>query len=164
MFPHEQLGYMHIAGHPRNLLVFCCYMPTSSHPDQQEEPYLLLTRLLQGCGSDINITLGDFNAQLGRTPPRQRDIRIGRWGVPKRDNDASKRMQQYLADSDTAVVNTFFQQKRENLATWRNPSDVENPRLCTWRQIDYVTISTLWKSCMTAARSYWRPSIRKVKH
>ena len=71
-------------------------------------------------------------------------------------------MRQFLADSDTAVVNTFFQQKREHLATWRNPSDVENPRL--WRQIDYMTISTRWKCCMTGPRSYWRPSIRKFKH
>ena len=157
-FPHERLGYMCIAGRLRNLLVFCCYMPTSSDPDQQEELYLLLTHLMRGCGSDIIITLGDFNAQLGRTPPGQRDIRIGWWGVQKRDNDASKRMRQFLADSHTAVVNTFFQ----HLATWQNPSDVENPRL--WRQIDYVTISTRWKSCMTGARSYWRPSIRKFKH
>ena len=62
-FPHEGLGYMRIAGRPRNLSVFCCYMPTSSHPDQQEELYLLLTCLMRGCGSDSIITLGDFNAQ-----------------------------------------------------------------------------------------------------
>ena len=91
-FPHERLEYIRIASRPRNLLVFCCYMHTSSHPDQQEELYLLLTCLMRGCGSDIIITLGDFNAQLGRTPPGQRDIRIGRWGVQKRDNDASKRI------------------------------------------------------------------------
>ena len=139
-FPHERLGYMCIAGRLRNLLVFCCYMPTSSDPDQQEELYLLLTHLMRGCGSDIIITLGDFNAQLGRTPPGQRDIRIGRWGVQKRDNDAGKRMRQFLAVSDTAVVSTFFQQKREHLANWQNLSEVENPRL--WRQINYVTIST----------------------
>ena len=154
--------HMRIAGRLRNLSVFCCYMPTSSHPDQQDELYLLLMRLMRGCGTDIIITLGDFNAQLGRTPPGQHDTRIGRWGVQKRDNDAGRRMRQFLADSDTAVVNTFFQQKREHLATWRNSSDVENPRL--WRQIDYVTISTHWKSCMTGARSYWHPSIRTFKH
>ena len=45
-FPHERLGYMRIAGRLRNLLVFCCYMPITSHPDQQEELYLLLTRLM----------------------------------------------------------------------------------------------------------------------
>ena len=70
----------------------------------------------------------------------RKDIHIGRWGVQKIDIDAGKHMRQFLADSDTAVVNTFFQQKREHLATWQNPSDVENPRL--WRQIDNVTVST----------------------
>ena len=133
-FPHQRLGYMHIAGRPRNLSVFCCYMPTSSHPDQQDELYLLIVRLMRGCGTDIIITLADVNAQLGRTPPGQHDTRFGRWCVQKRDNDAGRHMREFLADSDTAVVNTFFQQKREHLATWRNPSDVENPRL--WRQID----------------------------
>ena len=120
MFPHERLGYMCIAGHLRNLLVFCCYMHTSSHSDQQEELYLLLTRLMRGCGSDI-ITLGDFNTQLGRTPPAQRDIHIGWWGVQKRDNDAGSSWltvtQRLSTQSSNRKENTW--QPGETPAMWR---------------------------------------------
>ena len=123
------------------------YAPTEASEDEEkEEFYSKLQDVINKSPTyDIKILMGDFNAQLG--PLRQGcETILGPHGTSTAHNNNSERLISFCVVNSMTIGNTLFQHKLIHKRTWRSPDGM------TLNEIDYICISTRWKSSLQDVR------------
>ena len=148
---------------PFNISIIQTYAPTCSHSDEEiEAHYQEIEMMLKEVKStDVLIILGDFNAKIGK---ESFENITGNFGLGKR-NERGDRLIQFCIENNMIVSNTFFQQPKRLLYTWKSPGDVRR------NQIDYILIRHRHRNSVKQCKTYpgadigsdHNPLIAKVK-
>lgn len=96
--------------------------------------------------SDVKITLGDFNAQIGKED-YYREI-VGIYSLHSLSNDNGIRMINFAATHGMTIRSTQFQRKNIYKITWNSNDGV------TKNQIDHVMIEEGYRNSIYDVRSY----------
>ena len=123
------------------------YAPTKASEDEEkEEFYSQLQDVINNTPSNgIKILMGDFNAQLGALRQGRETI-LGPHGSSTAHNNNSELLRTFCAVNGLTIGITFFQHKLIHKKTWRSPDAM------TLTEIDYICISTRWKSSLQDVR------------
>ena len=122
------------------------YAPTTQHSDEEIEKFYADVEkgLKQVKPTDIVLTIGDFNAKVGKG--RTSDV-VGDHGLGER-NERGDRLVQFCQEQEMWIANTHFQKPERRLYTWRSPGDV-----CR-NQIDFMLINKRFKNCVKDVKTY----------
>ena len=90
--------------------------------------------------TDIVVLAGDMNAQVGRLISVEMPLG-GRFGVNAQRTDNGDRLLHFCADHRLFLVDTNFQHKRAQWATWSPPTAQQS-----WTQLDHIEISYRWRA------------------
>ena len=133
-------------GRPFNVVLIQVYAPTTQHSDEEIERFYADVEkgLKQVKSTDIVITMGDFNAKVGKG--RSGDV-VGDHGLGER-NERGDRLVQFCQEQEMWIANTHFQKPERKLYTWRSPGDVYR------NQIDFLLINKRFKNCVKDVKSY----------
>lgn len=88
--------------------------------------------------------MGDFNSKVGEG---RVDGTIGSFGLGER-NRRGEKLIEWCKANDQVVLNTWFQQPKRRLWTWRSPDGSIN------NQIDYITINSRFRNGVLSAKTY----------
>ena len=89
--------------------------------------------------------MGDFNAQLGALRQGCETI-LGPHGTPTAHNNNNEWLISFYAVNGLTISKTFFQHKLIHKKIWRAQDGM------TLKEIDYICISTRWKSSLQDVR------------
>lgn len=139
-----------IRASPCNINVLQVYAPTADSSEQEIEEFYgeLELAIVQIPRREILMVSGDMNAKVGSTRDEEH-LRntVGRFGMGTR-NERGERLIQFCQEKSLTIASTCFQHHIRRLYTWRSPGDrVRN-------QIDYIMISSRWRSSIFNTRTY----------
>ena len=95
---------------------------------------------------DIKLLMGDCNVQIDKSRQGMEST-IGPHGSAN-INDNGERFTLFCSLNDISIGNTFFKQKDIHKTTWLSPDDH------TKNEIDYISISSRWRSSLQDVRVY----------
>ena len=123
-----------------------CYAPTNeSEEEVKEEFYHRLLSIIQARPRrNIIITMGDFNAKIGRDNRGYEEV-MGQQGLGEM-NENGERFANLCAISNLVIGGSFFHHKRIHKATWVSPD------LATENQIDHVCIGKRFRRSLQDVR------------
>ena len=125
----ERIITLKIEGKPFDVVIIEAYTPTQDHSDTEVDRfYNEISEYLEKVkGTDVLISMGDFNAKVGSECT---DEITGNYGLGER-NDRGERLVQFCQEENMTIYNTLFQHQKRHLYTWTSPGDrIRN-------QIDY---------------------------
>ena len=92
---------------------------------------------------DVLFITGDSNAKLGS---QEISGITGKFGLGVQ-NEAGQRLAEFFQGNALVIANTFFQQHKRRLDTWRSPDGQYR------NQIDYILCSWRWRSSIKSAKT-----------
>lgn len=96
---------------------------------------------------NIVLILGDFNAKVGQKKADDEYSGVaGKYGLGLR-NDRAERMLLSCVERKLTVTNTWFQQPKRRLCTWKSCDGI------TRNRIHYILVNKHWKSSITSVRT-----------
>ena len=124
------------------------YAPTNDASEEdKDEFYNNLQDLLDKLPTkDVNILMGDMNAQVGSNNEGYEQI-MGKHGLGKKTTDNGERLKNLCALSKMIIGGTTFAHKRIHKTTWVSPDGR------TENQIDHVCISSKFRRSLQDVRS-----------
>lgn len=129
--------------------IFAIYAPTSAAPEEEvDQLYQILeTHIGTIPNKEVCIIVGDFNAKVGSTT-NDHHIRavVGKYGLGER-NERGERLIQFCIENKFTICNTVPKQHKRRLFTWRSPGGKHK------NQIDYILVSTRWRSSIANAKT-----------
>jgi len=131
------------------LIVIQIYAPTTDAKQQEIDSFynLLQATLNDHKHSASVIVMGDFNAKVGNDWKNAGGA-LGRFGRGD-SNETGECLIQFANANSMVITNTCFRQAKANRQwTWESPDGV------TLNVIDYILISSRWKSSVTNSRAY----------
>ncbi|KAI5738445.1 hypothetical protein M8J77_007179 [Diaphorina citri] len=132
---------------PVDTLLIQVYMPTSRGTDEEvEEIYKQVEEIMNenGRGQVRSIVMGDWNSVVGEESVGGV---VGKHGLGKR-NERGERLIGFCEQFGLWISNTWFQQHKRRLYTWRNPGDSRR------FQIDYILTNQRYKNSIVKVRTY----------
>ena len=127
---------VHFQGKPFNITIIQVYAPTSNAEEAEGEWfYEDLQDLLELTPKkDVLFIIGDQNAKVGsqETPGV-----TGKFGLEVQ-KEAGQRLMEFCQENTLVIANTFFQQHKRRLYTWKSPHGQNQD------QIDYIPCSQRW--------------------
>ena len=93
---------------------------------------------------EIVIVMGDFNCKVGEG---LENGTVGAYGLGQR-NERGEKFIEWCKANNQVVTNTWFQQPKRRLWTWRHPDGH------TKNQIDYITIGSRFRNGVISAKTY----------
>ena len=139
----------------RTLFIIAAYAPTNCSTDtDKDEFYQQLTLLLQRKRrTDIVVSAGDFNAQIGSIDANERHVAgTHAYGADRTDN--GERLIHFCSDTGMFLASTNFSHPNRQRATWRPP--VPGQR---WKQLDHIAIYQRWRGSISNCRSIWNTHV-----
>ena len=132
-------------GKPFSITVIQVYAPTSNAEKAEvEQLYEELQNLLELTPQkDVLFIIGDWNVKVGsqETPGVTGKFRLGV------RNEAGQRLIEFCQENALVIANTFFQQHKRRLYTWKSPnSQYQN-------QIDSIFCSQRWRSSIQSTKT-----------
>lgn len=126
------------------------YAPTADKPDEEiEQFYSQIKQILRSTKKhEANIIMGDFNSKVGAISTENI---TGRFGLGER-NERGHRLIQFCQEEECIIANTWFQQPKRRLYTWKSPADREGQ--IVRNQIDYILINRRFRNSITSAKTY----------
>ena len=130
---NDKMISVHLQGKPFNSTVVQVYAPTSNAEEAEvEQFYEDLQELLELTHTkDVLVIIGDWNAKVvsQETPGVTGKFGLGKW------NEAGQRLIEFCQENTLVLANTFFQQHKRRLYTWKSPDGQHQ------NQIDYILCS-----------------------
>lgn len=125
---------------PVNINIIQIYAPTSTASDTDLDNFYieLETTISKIPKRELLILMGDLNAKIGAHAD-QLSCCAGKFGLGQR-NERGERLLQFAEENNLVISNTFFQNHPRRLYTWISPDGRYR------NQIDYIMISSRWKS------------------
>ena len=135
-----------IRAHPFNINIIQVYAPTQEgSEDDVDEFYETIADVQkQSKSQEIMVTMGDFNAKVGRG--RFEDV-VGPFGLGER-NFRGERLISWCDANDLMITNTWYKKHPRLLWTWKSPGDR------TRNQIDYITINKRFRNAIIDTRTF----------
>ena len=97
---------------------------------------------------DIIMITGDFNAKVGEGVQHEDETRaIGSHGLGSRNEKGSIILVDFCLANRLTVTNTIFQQHPSRKYSWISPNGLVR------NQIDYILISSRWKSSINISKT-----------
>ncbi|XP_035903140.1 craniofacial development protein 2-like [Anopheles stephensi] len=145
---NDRLCTLHMRGRFFNISLINVQAPTEDKDEEQKNLfYGRLTKIIDQCPKhDVEIILGDFNANVGREPMYRQYIRSH--SLHEHSNDNGSRLVQFAAANNLVVGSTKFARREGYKATWVPADEV------TSNQIDHVLISRRRQSSLLNVRTY----------
>ena len=110
---------VHFQGKLFNITVIQVYAPTSNAEEAEVERFYedLQDPVELTPKNDVLFIIGDWNAKVGsqETPGV-----TGKFGLGMQD-EAGQRLTEFCQDNALVIANTFFQQHKRRLYTWKSP-------------------------------------------
>ena len=144
----DRIITIRIQGKPVNVTFVQVYAPTTDATDEEIETfYSQLQEVLDKAPKkDMIITMGDFNAKVGR----QADEKVaGKFGLGQR-NEAGDTLVDFCKENQLWIANTHYQQHARRLYTWTSPGGLYR------NQIDYIICSQRWKTLVQSWKTFTR--------
>jgi len=125
------------------------YAPTESASDSEKDSFYeqLQDELNSIPSYDIKLVIGDFNGKIDDNR-RGSYTMIGPHGSAISTNDNGERFALSCCTNGLSIGNMFFRHKRIHKVTWTSPDGG------TSNEIDYICISSLWRSSLHDVRTY----------
>ena len=144
----ERICTLRIKGKFHNITFINIYAPTEDASEETvEQFYEDLQNICDKISKhDAIITLGDFNAKLGREDCFV-DI-FGKHCLHSETSNNGLKVAQYATMNNFKVVSTWYQKKDIFKGTWRIPGTNQT------NQIDHVMISKRWATAIENVRTY----------
>jgi exonuclease III len=144
----ERICTLRIKGKFHNITFVNVYAPTEDTEDEIVDEFYATLQLV--CDElpkhDAIITLGDFNAKLGKEQ-MYRDI-IGRHSLHETTNNNGFRLVQYATTNNFKVLSTWYPRKDIHKGTWKIPGTNDT------NQIDHILMSKRWATDIENIRTY----------
>lgn len=146
----ERILLITVSTTPIKCNILQVYAPTADKTDEEIERFYseledLVNKLPK---QDINITLGDFNAKIGRGRCGEC---VGEYGLGER-NQRGDRLNVFAQENQFCVMNTFFKLPPRRLYTWRSPQD--NTNHIVRNQIDYIMVNRRFRNSILSVKTY----------
>lgn len=144
------MALIKINAKPFNINIIQSYAPTSESSDQEIEIFYeqLQTALKYTKKQKVRFLLGDFNAKVGKGSVGNV---VGNFGLGMR-NDRGDRLIQFCQETDSVIMNTFFQLPPRRLYTWKSPAD--SPQKVIRNQIDFIIINKRYQNSVKSVKTY----------
>ena len=140
----------------RKVNITIAYAPHAGRPEEEKATFYnkLYESTARDKTNEINVVAGDFNARLVKPQTEEEKRYIGSCGLGKDIKDVAEfsegvssnrdRLLEFCRVRDMRAMNTYFQKKDCNLATYRplGISPSAEISATTHEQIDYVLINT----------------------
>ncbi|XP_008181873.1 craniofacial development protein 2-like [Acyrthosiphon pisum] len=94
----------------------------------------------------IKVTVGDFNAQIGKEAPFRPTI--GHGSLHNTSNDNGMKLIDFSMAKNLIISSTYFPRKNIHKQTWTSPDGK------TKSQIDHVVIDKRYQTCIKNFRTY----------
>ena len=145
---NDRLCTIKLRAQPRDLCIINCYAPTEEKDDEvKDEFYDELERTYDGISSNhVVITMGDFNAQVGKESIYRPTI--GPDSLHDISNQNGQRLINFAIAKGQCIVSTYFPRKRIHKYTWTSPDGA------TKNQIDHIMINATHKPSIKKLRTY----------
>ena len=118
------------------------YAPTEEHPDDADEFYEELQKVVQKIPKrDVLLLLGDFNARLGVENDGYEKV-MGTSALDEKRNKNGERLLEFCQLNGLFIQGTRFPHKDIHKATWISPVDKKG------HQIDHIITNSRWRSCV----------------
>ena len=144
----ERICTLRIKGKLHNITFVNVYAPTDDTEDEiVDEFYETLQSVCDELPKhDDVITLGDFNAKLGKEQI-YRDT-IGRRSLHETTSNNGFRLVQYATTNNFKVLSTLYPRKDIHKGTWKIPGTEDT------NQIDHILVSKRWATDIENIRTY----------
>lgn len=135
---------------PIKLNILQVYAPTAEKEEEEvEEFYEEINKTLKTINkNEILITMGDFNAKIGKGREGEG---VGPHGLGTR-NERGDRLRVFAEEQELIILNTFFKLHPRRLYTWKAPAD--GPERIVRNQIDYILINKRFRNSCLAVKAY----------
>ena len=145
---NDRIIIAHLDGNPQ-MSVIACYAPTNlADEDVKESFYQQLKKAVSDIPShNVLITLGDFNARIGRDEHQFNPIVVGQYSFHDQSNENGKRLVELCESFKLRPVSTRFPHRPERLWTWEHPNGAH-------AQLDHVLIRGKWINSIKNCRAY----------
>lgn len=131
------------------MTIIQAYAPTNTDSDASKDQFYeqLQAAYEETPKHDILVTMGDWNAKVGKQMPGEGGI-VGSHALQTERNDNGERFVSSCAANNMAIVSTQFKHKDIHKYTWTSPDGR------TRNQIDYITVNGKFRSSIHNARAY----------
>lgn len=131
------------------MTIIQAYAPTNADTEvSKDQFYEQLQAVYENTPKhDIIVSMGDWNAKVGRQMPGEGGI-VGTHALVAERNDNGERFVASCTANNMAIVTTQFKQKEVHKYTWTSPDGR------TRNQIDYITVNGKFRSSIYNARAY----------
>ena len=131
---------------PFDITMIQTYAPTTTHSEEEVEAYYEENAMMlkEVKSTDVLVVMGDFNAKIGKGTYQHI---VGNFGLGKR-NTRGDRLVQFCLEHDLVIANTYFQNPKRLLYTWKSPGDVSR------NQIDYILIRSRHRNSIKKCKTY----------
>ena len=131
---------------PMPMNIVQVYAPTATSTDSEIEAFYddVKTAINKCKSRDITMVIGDWNAKVGN---KESCSAVGPFGLDER-NERGDRFIEWCDDHKMVISNTWFQNRKSRLYTWRSPGDR------TRNQIDYICVNERWRNSILDCKTY----------
>ena len=138
------LAKLSTAPMPMNIVQM--YAPTATTTDSEIEAFYddVKTAINKCKSRDITMVIGDWNAKVGN---KESCSALEPFGLDER-NERGDRFIEWCEDHKMVISNTWFENRKSRLYTWRSPGDR------TKNQIDYICVNERWKNSILDCKTY----------
>jgi exonuclease III len=145
---YDRICTVRIKGNVHNITFVNVYAPTEDNENETVDKFYATLKVV--CDEipkhDAIVTLGDFNAKLGKEQ-LYKDV-IGRHSLHEVTNRNGLRLVLYATISNFKVLSTWFPRKDIYKGTWKIPGTNDT------NQIDHILVSKRWASDIENVRIY----------
>ena len=138
-----------IQGKPFNITIIQLYAPTSNAEETEVERfYEDLQDLLELTPQkDVLFIIGNWNSKV---ESQETPGVTGKFGLGMQ-NEVGQRLIEFCQENALVIANTFFQQRKRWLYTWKSPDGQYQ------NHINYIVCSQRWRSSLKSAKT--RPGV-----
>jgi exonuclease III len=144
----ERICTLRIKGKLHNITFVNVYAPTEDTEDEiADEFYETLQSVYEELPKhDAIVTLGDFNAKLGKEQIYRETI--GRHSLHETTSNNGLRLIQYATTNSLKILSTWYPKKDIHKGTWKIPGTEDT------NQIDHILMSKRWATDIENIRTY----------
>jgi hypothetical protein len=149
---NERISKLRLKGKYYNITIINIYAPTEEKDEETKERFYAELQQIQEKVPKYHlvITLGDYNAKIGRERAYQKVIR--NHTLHDKTNRNGELVCKYAIANDMVIASTFFQHKNIHKGTWISPDTL------TLNQIDHVLVNNNKKQMIQDVRTLRGPN------
>jgi endonuclease/exonuclease/phosphatase family metal-dependent hydrolase len=132
---NERISKLRLKGKYHNITIINIHAPMEEKDEETKERFYAELQQIQEKvpKHDLVITLGDYNAEIGRERASKKVIK--NHTLHEKTNRNGELVCEYAISNDMVIASTFFQHKNIHKGTWISPDSLK------LNQIDHVLVN-----------------------